>query len=444
MAFPLAVVIGAWCFSIGFAETRQTCEERPDSSECKSMSTASMLQHPKRAPSSDDSTGFHCHEALEEWRRGWSVAKIKWCCENEGIACERVAHAGGRLPSTSGDVIDAQLSLEGVMDVVVEVDTANVSHAGSTSGASMTFEVDESWTANLELCSTVTEGEVVARMVRLPAWPTKMRITALGGNAWGYTSIYLYHTNKNNDTVKIAVLKGTQWNTTTQRGNTSRYWVDGRGSAPKENTYIVPALPEKYSNQQHCTTRTDSRVASMGYTTSPEGTKCVFGVDVQDEGHHCIQEVGNIYGSFGWCYTSTDKGSWGACSANCPLSGQSKILGTKLDEVLRRLNNLQRLGKASAAAASTTVTTTAAQATTARGSTESASTSASTTAALVAESDQQVLAGGESTESASTSGSTTAAPAAGSDQQVPAAGESTETASTSDQQASTDEASEQA
>eukprot|EP00927_Polykrikos_kofoidii_P032022 TRINITY_DN273_c0_g1_i5.p1 TRINITY_DN273_c0_g1~~TRINITY_DN273_c0_g1_i5.p1 ORF type:complete len:444 (+),score=73.29 TRINITY_DN273_c0_g1_i5:87-1418(+) len=440
MAFPLAVVIGAWCFSIGFAETRQTCEERRDSNTCKSMSTGSMLQRPKLAASSDDGKVFHCHEALEEWRRGWSVAKIKWCCENEGIACERVAHAGGRLPSTSGDVIDAQLSLEGVMDVVVEVDTANVSHAGSTSGASMTFEVDESWTTELELCSKVTEGEVVARMVRLPAWPTKMRITALGGNAWGYTSIYLYHTNKNNDTVRISLLNGTQWNATNQRGNTSRYWVDGRGSAPKENTYIVPALPEKYSNQQHCTTRTDSRVASMGYTTSPEGTKCVFGVDVQDEGHHCIQEVGNIYGSFGWCYTSNDKGSWGACSANCPLSGQSKILGTKLDEVLRRLNKLKEL---ESVAASATVTTTAAQATIVGGSTESASTDGSTTVVPAAGPDQHVTSAGESTETASASGSTTATPVVGSDQQAVVAGESTETASTSDHQASIDDAVEQ-
>eukprot|EP00927_Polykrikos_kofoidii_P001245 TRINITY_DN1044_c0_g1_i4.p1 TRINITY_DN1044_c0_g1~~TRINITY_DN1044_c0_g1_i4.p1 ORF type:complete len:399 (+),score=49.06 TRINITY_DN1044_c0_g1_i4:93-1289(+) len=373
MPMLVTVVLSLLSLHGGIAQLQGDCQDHLNVGTCSPVSASSMTQRQSRLALSSDpdrrpdlrpatpaeySQGFHCHEALEEWRRGWSMQKKEWCCENHGIACEMLSGLGNHLPVTTGEAVDAQMAFEGVMDVIVEVDTANVSHAGTTTGASMAFQIEEDWTRDLDLCSKVTNGEVVARMVRLPAWPTKMRITALGHNAWGYTSIYLYHTNKKNNTVKITVLNGTRWNVT-QRGNSSRYWVDGQGPFPKENMYLVPPLPEKYSDQQHCTTRDDPRISSWGYTTSAEGTECIFGVDERDEGNHCIQEEDDSYGSFGWCYTSTDKGSWGSCSANCPLSGQSKILGTKIDEVLRRLNSLKdlhRLAPTTSIAATTTST----------------------------------------------------------------------------------------
>jgi hypothetical protein len=74
--------------------------------------------------------------------------------------------------------------------------------------------------------------------------------------------------------------------------------------------------------QKACVTREDSRAISSigGYTTSPPGTPCVFGVDDRDEGSHCIMDD-EQYGSFGWCFTSQDKASFGSCSEGCPLYG---------------------------------------------------------------------------------------------------------------------------
>merc|ERR1712048_1281992 len=90
------------------------------------------------------------------------------------------------------------------------------------------------------------------------------------------------------------------------------------------------------SSSAKCTTRFDERVQSMIHATSPPGTPCVFGLDPRDEGAHCIFDDGQ-YGSFGWCYTSTGKEAWGACGESCPLYGQAKILGRKVDQVLKEL-----------------------------------------------------------------------------------------------------------
>eukprot|EP00927_Polykrikos_kofoidii_P004345 TRINITY_DN1171_c0_g1_i2.p1 TRINITY_DN1171_c0_g1~~TRINITY_DN1171_c0_g1_i2.p1 ORF type:complete len:456 (-),score=87.44 TRINITY_DN1171_c0_g1_i2:25-1392(-) len=280
--------------------------------------------------------GFHCHEALEEWRRGWSQWKIRWCCENEGIACEFVQHAN--LPHTQGDTLEGVLKLESSVEIIVEVYTANSTYAGTTTGASMAFEVGAHWTDELELVHEANGSDVIARSVRLPRWPTSMRITALGPNAWGYDSIYLYTTNRKKHTVKVALLNFTNTVHPCTRG--SRYWVDADGRAPTENTYSVPPLKTGDLPNQTCVTKKDPRIDAMLTDTSPEGTPCVFGADPADEGEHCIYDDGK-YGSFGWCYTALDQGSWGSCSVNCPLSGQFEILGTKLDEVLRRLKRLR-------------------------------------------------------------------------------------------------------
>merc|ERR1712125_85680 len=80
----------------------------------------------------------------------------------------------------------------------------------------------------------------------------------------------------------------------------------------------------------NCTTQYDSRATATGYITSPPFTPCLFGVDTRDEGEHCVFDQG-FYGSNGWCYTSEDGSSWGSCGPDCPLYGQEKILGKKLD-----------------------------------------------------------------------------------------------------------------
>merc|ERR1719375_2289566 len=79
----------------------------------------------------------------------------------------------------------------------------------------------------------------------------------------------------------------------------------------------------------------------FGAKLSPEGTACVFGVDARDEGYHCIMEDGK-FGANGWCYTSKDASSWGACSAGCPLFGQAKLLSARVTALNKGLQEAER------------------------------------------------------------------------------------------------------
>lgn len=139
-------------------------------------------------------------------------------------------------------------------------------------------------------------------------------------------------------------------------GPKSKHWIDGDEDAESVLTFEVPPVVQTTDKEEEskikkviqdeleegaegadgtgitCTTRYDDRASSIGFTTSPEGTSCVFGVDERDEGKHCIMDEG-AYGSYGWCYTTTSGSSWGACDKNCPLWGHAKILGEKIDEL---------------------------------------------------------------------------------------------------------------
>jgi len=62
----------------------------------------------------------------------------------------------------------------------------------------------------------------------------------------------------------------------------------------------------------------------------------VFGVDIRDEGAHCIMDDIK-YGTFGWCWTNAQMDSWGSCNETCPLFGPLKVLEDKIDELRRDL-----------------------------------------------------------------------------------------------------------
>uniref|UniRef100_A0A7S4QWT8 Fibronectin type-II domain-containing protein n=1 Tax=Alexandrium monilatum TaxID=311494 RepID=A0A7S4QWT8_9DINO len=95
--------------------------------------------------------------------------------------------------------------------------------------------------------------------------------------------------------------------------------------------------PQGNDTSRTCVTRMDSRASHWAYTTSPPGTPCFFGVDVRDEGSHCIMEDGE-YGSYGWCWTATDRSSFGSCSEDCPLPGPDGVLDKKLDRIQKELD----------------------------------------------------------------------------------------------------------
>lgn len=90
-----------------------------------------------------------------------------------------------------------------------------------------------------------------------------------------------------------------------------------------------------------CVTRKDERAHAWFAETAPPGSPCLFGVDVRDEGSHCIFEEG-IYGSNGFCYTAADKSAWGSCNENCPLYGQGAQLGKKIDSVAKVMKTVKK------------------------------------------------------------------------------------------------------
>jgi len=135
-------------------------------------------------------------------------------------------------------------------------------------------------------------------------------------------------------TAKIGCAEGTETESNGTKNNKTNSGNETGSINITNNTSNMTSLST-------CITRKDPRVSSTFYTTSPAGTPCVFGVDPRDEGSHCIMEAGK-YGSFGWCYTSKSRQSWGSCSESCPLFGPSKVLGAKINKIDSELGDRVR------------------------------------------------------------------------------------------------------
>lgn len=88
-----------------------------------------------------------------------------------------------------------------------------------------------------------------------------------------------------------------------------------------------------------CATRADDRIQSWFASAAAPGSPCIFGIDVRDENSHCIYEDG-AYGSFGWCFTASDRSEWGACNERCPLYGAPSALGKKIDSVAAKIDKV--------------------------------------------------------------------------------------------------------
>jgi hypothetical protein len=108
-------------------------------------------------------------------------------------------------------------------------------------------------------------------------------------------------------------------------------------------TAVTTAATLPTMNSNTCVTVEDARASHPFYQTSPPGTPCIFGVDADDEGSHCIYDGGR-YGSFGWCFTSLDRSTWGSCGSACPFSGYQKLLADKLDNLTQTLSKQQCSG----------------------------------------------------------------------------------------------------
>jgi len=119
--------------------------------------------------------------------------------------------------------------------------------------------------------------------------------------------------------------RGSEWGDVTDQNSRRRR---RRGENEAKNTRSM-----KPPDNKTCVTRKDPRVSSdLGYEAAPPGTRCVFGVDKRDEGWHCIMDGGR-FGSNGWCFTNSNRAMWGSCDDGCPLSGQAKVLGDRVENI---------------------------------------------------------------------------------------------------------------
>lgn len=113
--------------------------------------------------------------------------------------------------------------------------------------------------------------------------------------------------------------------------------VTGNSTANGTANVTANGTANVTANGTGCVTRYDPRAHYMGYTTSPAGTQCIFGLDPRDEGSHCILDP--EFGSFGWCWTDSSLSSWGSCSESCPLFGPVKVLANQIEQLR---NDLQQ------------------------------------------------------------------------------------------------------
>lgn len=217
------------------------------------------------------------------------------------------------------------------INVTLEVHTSNLPYAQTETPVLVAFQVGGTWTNDVVFLATAALTQVVVKTFSLEAWPTKLRLTAQGADAWGYSQVLLSTGSR-----VVTILDETMGNNS--YGESSVHWVDGNEDAPRYNVYNVVevGVQSPKAANINCTTKSDSRAYVTGYTTAPNGTPCIFGLDARDEGSHCIIDDGK-YGSFGWCYTSEDMYSWGSCSENCPLFGPAKVLGAKIDRLQEEL-----------------------------------------------------------------------------------------------------------
>jgi len=102
--------------------------------------------------------------------------------------------------------------------------------------------------------------------------------------------------------------------------------------------------PAKAANLASCRTRPDPRLERrlqhlLRAKPAPTGTPCLFGVTPLDEGSHCVDDNGR-YGSFGWCYTKSDRTQWGSCDESCPLDGSVDIISDRIDNLTNIVREL--------------------------------------------------------------------------------------------------------
>ena len=128
---------------------------------------------------------------------------------------------------------------------------------------------------------------------------------------------------------KVAEVSGEAWNST--KGLAEKLW--DRNKSEPSHTDV--------RESKSCVTQKTSSAQAWFVKAAAAGSPCLFGVDDEDEGYHCIDQGGS-FGPNGWCWTKKDKSEWGRCSDNCPLTGPQKVLARKLEQIQGKLEDITK------------------------------------------------------------------------------------------------------
>jgi len=329
---------------------------------------------------------FDCTAGLGNWELGWSEEKKVHCCNQTGRTCGARGPASGDASSSSGgaggtavsggargtDGTGASGSAGGTGTAGGAGDAGGVGSAGSAGGAAGAGGASSSSTggasgagstsgsdgSTADATSTSAEGSgdggSGATATATTATNSPFDCTADFAEwerGWSEAKKAWCCSNRNRGcVVRFDCTAGTE-HKETGWSEAKKTFCSSVGSGGSHANQSGSA-----GNSTACVTREDARASSMGYTTSPPGTPCVFGHDDRDEGAHCIMEDGK-YGSFGWCWTDSNKGSWGSCSETCPLFGPAKVLAEQIVHLRRKLAELTATTKTTTENATETTTT---------------------------------------------------------------------------------------
>jgi len=160
---------------------------------------------------------------------------------------------GGVVPEST--VVPKVEVVPDLLRLELRVTTSSQLLADCQTGASFRLLVDGTWTKARPLFSVAGRSEVLKATVRVPAWPTKLRLDANGIDSWGFKRIVVSGTGRSRTLLDSpdGELYG---------GN--RFWLDGSGgAAPGRQEFEVPEEDTQWSIFNHFDVRETGDLEQM-------------------------------------------------------------------------------------------------------------------------------------------------------------------------------------
>jgi len=242
-----------------------------------------------------DEMVFDCSQGIKNWETGWSIPKKEFCCRTSRVGCET-----GIADSDEGS-----------------------SEEGSEEGAEEGKEEGEGGTDEGESKSG-EEGEGEGGEGGEEGEGGEGGESGEGGEGGEEGSEEKSEEEDKLFNCSAGVL----------------HWKEGWSEIKKAYCCNAEGIGCTGPRTRPCVTKYDPMVYStLRYSAAKPGSPCIFNADPRDEGWHCILD-GMSYGSNGWCWTDLQMTTYGACSEDCPLFSQQKVLGDRMKRMEQKLDRL--------------------------------------------------------------------------------------------------------